>query len=131
MGKVEEHTRILSITTLEGVGRISIRGWELFPPRWSWQIDGMVAVSMEPSPIHKRPFLLPCPASTATSGTNGATRGSTSGSCTSANLRVNGCEKLNSEHLLDVRLHFHHDVQDIRLDQVPLGMFYRHFLHAT
>jgi hypothetical protein len=86
MTKDEGHTWILCIATLEGVGRVSIWGSELVLPWWSWRIDGMVAGWMQPSPIHKRPFLLPCPASTATSGSKGTLRGSTSVPCTSPNF---------------------------------------------
>jgi hypothetical protein len=70
-------------------GRFSIAGWELVLPLRSWERVGMVSGGMLPSPIHKRPFLWPSPASTATSGSKSEVRGSASSPCTSLNFCTN------------------------------------------
>src|SRR5664279_3018174 len=46
----------------------------------------MLEVETEPSAIHKRPFLLPSPASTTASGSKAEVTGSASSPCSSANF---------------------------------------------
>lgn len=72
----QEHTSISLYLALPGRGRVPTEEPELVAR--AVVRDGMVAGGTQPSPIHKRPFFMPSPVSTATSGSNGDSRGSAS-----------------------------------------------------
>jgi hypothetical protein len=62
----DKHTWTSVRAAREGDRRVSIPGLELVLVLRTSERDGMVDRSIAPWPIYKRPFLFPCPASTAT-----------------------------------------------------------------
>lgn len=81
-------SRSCSTARTETRGRVSTAGAPGALPRRTWRRDGTVRASTEPSPIHKRPFALPCPASTTASTSSGQVRGSASSPWRSLNFAV-------------------------------------------